>query len=224
MEIKGDRRGLRLIAKRFSSHDAFIRELKKTLEDNQDFFGKASLLVELPGAALTPELFSSVSHLFSEFPQLTLRGIQQNDVQGPVAVDARGSDMIAPPKVVRHTVRSGQRLSHPGDLIIVGDVNPGATITAGGDVMIFGWLRGAVYAGQPEDSSRTVYALRFDASQIRIGEVMALGNPEGSGNPEKALIEEGQLVVQPWHDVRLPEAITQERSAWSDRFSSATNS
>lgn len=224
MEIKGDRRGLRLIAKHFSSHDEFVLEVRTTLKENADFLGKASLLIEVPSPELTPELFSDISAIFQDFPQLTLRGIQQGESQSLIAMEQRSQELTAPPKVVRHTVRSGQRLSHPGDLIIVGDVNPGATITAGGDVMIFGWLRGTVYAGQPEDATRVIYALKFDASQVRIAQTMALGNPERSGNPEKALIEYGELVVKPWNDVRLPDAITQERSAWSDRFSSATNS
>lgn len=224
MEIKGDRRGLRLIAKRFLSHDAFMADLKTTLRENEGFFGRTSLLIEVPDTELTPELFADISAVFRDFPGLTLRGIQQGETASLLAMEQRPSEAAAPPKVVRHTIRSGQRLSHPGDLIIVGDVNPGATVTAGGDVMVFGWLRGTVYAGQPDDASRIVYALRFDASQVRIGETLALGNPEGSGTPEKAHIEEGQLVVQPWHDVRLPDAITQDRSAWSDRFSSATNS
>jgi septum site-determining protein MinC len=224
MEIKGDRRGLRVIAKHFSSHEAFIAELKTTLKDNEEFFGKASLLIEVPEIDLTPDLFAEVSGVFRNFPNLTLRGIQQGESPNSLPAEQRSPETAVPPKVVRHTIRSGQRLSHPGDLIIVGDVNPGATITAGGDIMVFGWLRGTVYAGQPEDPTRVIYALRFDPSQVRIGQTLALGNPEGSGNPEKALMEDGQLVVQPWHDVRLPEAITQDRSAWSDRFSSATNS
>ena len=224
MEIKGDRRGLRLIAKHFSSQDEFIQELEATLKEKEGFLGEASLLIELPTKELTPEIFTAVSTVFQSFPKLTLRGIQQSDPQGLLSLEQHSRDLGAPPKVVRRTIRSGQRLSHPGDLIIVGDVNPGATVTAGGDIMIFGWLRGTVYAGQPNNPSNVVYALRFDPSQVRIAHTMALGNSEGSGNPEKAVIENGELVVQPWNDVRLPEAITHDRASWSDRFPSATNS
>jgi len=225
MEIKGDRRGLRLIARHFSSADEVVADLRQTLQANQEFLGQASLLLEIPGIPLTTELFAEVTRVFQEFPGVTLRGIQQDESPNLLAMEReRPADATAPPKVVRHTVRSGQRLSHPGDLIIVGDVNPGATVTAGGDVMVFGWVRGTIYAGQPDDASRVIYALRFDPSQIRIAQTLALGNPEGIGTPEKAFVENGQLVVKPWSDVRLPEAITQEKTAWADRFSSATNS
>lgn len=224
MEIKGDRRGLRLIAKQVSSTAEILRDLRRTLSDHQGFLGKTSLLIEVP-VVVTPDLFEQITTVFQEFPGLALRGIQQGESsQSLLALETRGPELVAPPKVVRHTIRSGQRLTHAGDLIIVGDVNPGATIMAGGDVMVFGWLRGTVYAGQPDDPNRTIYALRFDPSQVRIASVLALGNSDGSGNPEKALIENGELVVNPWNDVRLPEAITQDRGSWTDRFSSATPS
>ncbi|PSR20603.1 MAG: septum site-determining protein MinC [Sulfobacillus acidophilus] len=224
MEIKGDRRGLRLIARHFESNEVFVDDLRHTLVQQERFLGQAALLIEVPAAALTPELFGQISDVFREFPNLSLRGVQKSDTSGIVTLDQRSAELTAPPKVVRHTLRSGQRVSHPGDLIIIGDVNPGATVTAGGDIMIFGWLRGTVYAGQPDDSTRTIYALRFDPSQIRIAQTMALGNPDGSGNPEKALIEQDVLVVKPWHDIRLPEAVTHDRTTRFDRFSSATPS
>ena len=224
MELKGDRRGLRLLANHFSSDEELIKDLRRTLEENKGFLNRASLLIEISGQALTPGLFEKITEVFQGFPGLSLRGIQQGDSQSLIPLDQRAPDLVAPPKVIRHTIRSGQRMSHPGDLIIVGDVNPGATVIAGGDVMVFGWLRGTVYAGQPEDSSRVVYALRFDPSQVRIASRLALGDSEGNGNPEKALIEDGELVVKPWQDVRLPEAITQERISWEKRFSSATSS
>lgn len=223
MEIKGDQRGLRLIAKHFSSSEELLQDLRQTLEDKAQFLGQSSLSIEVSGQALTPALFGQISAVFQDFPTVTLRGIQQEDSQGLRTLERRSLETAAPPKVVRHTIRSGQRLSHSGDLIIVGDVNPGATVTAGGDVMIFGWLRGTAYAGQPEDGARAIYALRFDPSQLRIGQAMALGNSEGSGNPEMAVIDDGELVVKPWNDIRLPDIVTQSRSG-ADRFSRATNS
>lgn len=227
MEIKGDRRGLRLIARHFTTQDEFIAELRSTLKEKQSFLGKTSLLIEVPNTVLTSALFEAITTAFNDFPDLNLRGIQQSngDDTGLRHIEpARTAELVAPPKVIRHTIRSGQRITHAGDLIIVGDVNPGGTVMAGGDIMVFGWLRGTAFAGQPDADSRVVYALRFEPSQVRIASVLALGNAELSGNPEKALIEDGELVVKPWTDVRLPDAITQERTAWSDRFSSATPS
>ncbi len=50
-------------------------------------------------------------------------------------------------KFVKKTVRSGEKVSSSGDIAILGDVNPGAEVEAGGNVYIFGSLRGLVKAG-----------------------------------------------------------------------------
>jgi septum site-determining protein MinC len=53
--------------------------------------------------------------------------------------------------LVRRTLRSGFSLKHPGHIIVIGDVNPGAEIVAGGDVLVWGHLRGLVHAGAEGD-------------------------------------------------------------------------
>ena len=46
------------------------------------------------------------------------------------------------------TVRSGDRISSNGDLIIIGDVNPGAIISANNNVYVWGKLLGIAFAGE----------------------------------------------------------------------------
>ena len=49
-------------------------------------------------------------------------------------------------KLVKKTLRSGDKITSTGDLVIMGDVNPGAEVEAGGDVFVLGSLRGFVRA------------------------------------------------------------------------------
>ncbi|MBI4770229.1 MAG: septum site-determining protein MinC, partial [Chloroflexi bacterium] len=53
--------------------------------------------------------------------------------------------------LVRRTLRSGRSVRHPGHVVIIGDVNPGAEIVAGGDIVVWGRLRGVVQAGAGGD-------------------------------------------------------------------------
>ncbi|MCD4785257.1 MAG: septum site-determining protein MinC [Candidatus Eremiobacteraeota bacterium] len=70
---------------------------------------------------------------------------------------------------VRKTIRSGQVIEHPGNFVIMGDVNPGAEVRAGGDIVIVGALRGIAHAGRnPETKSASISAFRFQPTQIRI--------------------------------------------------------
>ena len=53
--------------------------------------------------------------------------------------------------VVQRTLRSGQVIKHDGHVVIIGDVNPGAEIHAGGNIIVWGRLRGEAHAGVSED-------------------------------------------------------------------------
>ena len=105
-----------------------------------------------------------------------------------------------PAIVVRRTLRSGSSLRHEGHIIVVGDVNPGAELIAAGDVIVWGKLRGLVHAGALGDSSAIVCALRFEPTQLRIGNSIAR-MPERhkrKSAPEIALIRDGKIEVVEW--------------------------
>lgn len=223
MEIKGDRRGLRLLARGFTEEDLLIADLKRTLTEREDFLGQSALLLEVDGLPTSTSLFQRVFEVFAQFPSLTLRGIEHTDQsQGILSMEPRAT-LPSAPKIVRQTLRSGQRITHQGDIVIIGDVNPGATVVATGDVMVFGWLRGSVSAGQPADLARTISALRFQPTQIRIGDRMALGDTQYGNTPEIARVDGDTLVAETWEDIRLPEAVTREPRDWKDRLAHLAN-
>ncbi len=70
-------------------------------------------------------------------------------------------------KIVRKTLRSGDKITSTGDLVIMGDVNPGAEVEAGGNVYILGSLRGTVKAciGKSEGEVRSMF---FQAPRLEI--------------------------------------------------------
>jgi len=80
--------------------------------------------------------------------------------------------------VARRTLRSGQQLRHPGSITVIGDVNPGAEIVAGGDIVVWGKLRGTVHAGATGNETAVVCALVLAPTQLRIAQYFAR-SPEG---------------------------------------------
>src|SRR5690606_23505739 len=80
--------------------------------------------------------------------------------------------------LLRETVRSGRAIHHEGDVVIVGDVNPGAEIIAGGSVIVWGRLRGMVHAGAYGDHTALICALELSPTQLRIADQIAVA-PEG---------------------------------------------
>ncbi|MGB8643804.1 MAG: septum site-determining protein MinC [Anaerolineae bacterium] len=103
--------------------------------------------------------------------------------------------------LVRRTVRSGQVIRYPGTVIVLGDVNPGGEIIAGGDVVIWGRLRGVVHAGASGNERAVVGALALAPTQLRIGGHIARApDDRGKGNrgAEVARVRESRIVIESW--------------------------
>lgn len=102
--------------------------------------------------------------------------------------------------VTHRTLRSGQAIHHAGHVTLIGDVNPGAEIVAGGDIIVWGKLRGIAHAGAMGDAGAIICALEFAPSQIRIGAHIA--RPPDRGRqphvPEIARVQEDQIIVERW--------------------------
>jgi septum site-determining protein MinC len=107
---------------------------------------------------------------------------------------------------LRRTVRSGQAIHHGSHVVVLGDVNPGAEIVAGGDIVVWGVLRGMVHAGYPDNEQALVCSLLLAPVQLRIAHLLSRP-PEGyeaQPCPEVAAIRNGQIVVEAWVNGRPP--------------------
>jgi septum site-determining protein MinC len=102
--------------------------------------------------------------------------------------------------LLKETLRSGRSIYHEGHVVVIGDVNPGAEIIAGGDVIVWGRLRGLVHAGALGDETAVICALELNPTQLRIAGQIAIP-PEGRQRqpiPEQVAIRGGQIVAEPW--------------------------
>ncbi len=71
--------------------------------------------------------------------------------------------------LVKSTCRSGEIIRHQGDVVVLGDVNPGAEVVASGDIAVFGCLRGFAHAGSEGDTKATIVALSLGSPRLQIG-------------------------------------------------------
>ena len=97
------------------------------------------------------------------------------------------------------TVRSGEYLDIPGNLLILGDVNPGAIVSAEENIMIWGRLLGIAHAGSKGNSQATISALQLRPVQLRIANKVARGPQEKLrfGLAEQAKIDSEKIIIYP---------------------------
>ena len=67
-------------------------------------------------------------------------------------------------------LRSGQKIEYEGSVVVIGDVNAGAEIIAGENIVILGDLRGLAHAGAKGNRKAIIAANIIDCPQIRIAD------------------------------------------------------
>ena len=88
------------------------------------------------------------------------------------------------------------RIECEGDVVIVGDVNAGAEIIAGGSVAVFGRLRGLVHAGAKGRTDVLIVANSLQANQIRIaGKIAILPAKRQVDYIETAKLNDDKIVI-----------------------------
>jgi septum site-determining protein MinC len=140
-----------------------------------------------PVTEQTAQVLGLATRISTPRPERTIRPLDTN-LEGEGAV------------LVQRTLRSGFKVSHHGHVVVVGDVNPGAEVIAGGSVVVWGRLRGVVHAGADGDEKACVCALEMTPTQLRIaGLVTVPPERRGKPEPETARIQNGRVVVESWN-------------------------
>ena len=97
------------------------------------------------------------------------------------------------------TVRSGERISSNGNLCIIGDVNPGAIVSANNNIYVWGKLLGIAFAGKSGNKNASIASLYLNPLQLRIADVIAIGPKDKPKNcyPEIAVIDKQMIIIKP---------------------------
>jgi len=97
------------------------------------------------------------------------------------------------------TVRSGDRISSNGNLCIIGDVNPGAIVSAKKNIYVWGKLLGIAFAGKTGNKNASIASLYLNPLQLRIADVIAIGPKDKPKNcyPEIAVIDKQTIIIKP---------------------------
>lgn len=75
-------------------------------------------------------------------------------------------------KFHKGSLRSGQKIEFEGSLVVLGDVNAGAEVIAGENIVVLGVLRGLAHAGAKGNIKAIIASNEIDCPQIRIANIV----------------------------------------------------
>lgn len=118
-------------------------------------------------------------------------------VEQPVSTATHNGEQAV---LLHRTLRSGFSIHFPGHVVVIGDVNPGAEIIAGGDIVIWGRLRGMAHAGAEGNAEALICALDLMPTQLRIADQISITPKQRKKvQPEMVRIKDGEVVAEPWN-------------------------
>ena len=190
----------------YNSLEEMKIQLDKSLTIVEKYGSETQVCIDTGVKRLTERQLRELERLVSEHG-LELKSLRNSERRGPEESprrawsDANGQEIMEGGETVmicRH-LRSGQKFFTRGNVVILGDINPGAEVIAGGNILVMGALRGLAHAGALGDEQSVIAAFRLNPTQLRIANHITRA-PDGERseirNPELARIREGKVVIE----------------------------
>ena len=187
VELKGFRDGMRLIIDPEASMEQIEQAIIERMANLGDSLSGLTMNMDLGNRSLNDDELVRLKNLLNEDYGLEVKQIigdaydepkEEKEPQITGVPALHGEEHVynelalthEETRFIRHTLRSGQvERALEGNMVILGDVNPGAEAVAAGDIIVLGTLRGIAHAGALGNTSSIIFALNLRPTQLRIG-------------------------------------------------------
>lgn len=198
--IKGSGSGLVVHMDKSASFEDVRSSIAQKFQSSKKFFNSGTLAISFAGRELSDEETDKLKAvIIAELGNAEVQFVPYEMPKKDIAqVDFYSVDEGLT-KFHKGLVRSGQRIVSEGNLVVIGDANPGSELAAGGNVIVMGALRGIVHAGCKGNRDAIVVALNLCPTQLRIADIITR-SPDGQVKtdelrPELAFIKDDMIYI-----------------------------
>ncbi|WP_458412355.1 septum site-determining protein MinC [Schinkia sp. CFF1] len=196
--IKGTKSGLTLYLDDACSFEQLLKDLDEKLSSNYqpEDSPLISVHIKVGNRYLTRDQQDQIREIIRNKKKLVIESLESNVMSKREALEWKiQTDVVT----VTRIIRSGQVLQVKGDLLLIGDVNPGGTVMAGGNIFVMGALRGIAHAGCFGNKEAVVTASVMKPMQLRISDLVnrAPDYQEDGHEMECAFVDqnENQIII-----------------------------
>ena len=200
--LKGNKEGLSLFLNEELDFLTLKEHLVKKLESSRLFFQGAKV-TSIQGKSLSVEEKEEIKTIINtNFGMVVEEKTEERCVTDRESIKSDSLTMDTDgemTKFIRTTIRSGQSIKYEGNVVIIGDVNPGGEVIAGGNICVMGALRGMAHAGAKGNESAFVVAFTLLPTQLRIANIISRppDNEQITPSvPELALVRNSSVVIE----------------------------
>ena len=178
-----------------------IETLKKKIPELKELYKDDTSPILITGKVLKNKEIDEIHDLISEYLDVDI-DFESPKVLGLYGIKKTFYKDIATSETKFHkgSLRSGQKVEFEGSSVIIGDVNCGAEVISGENIVVLGKLRGLAHAGAKGNKEAIIAGESIESPQIRIADEIYERDKEAiyqKGARALAFInEEGKIVIE----------------------------
>ena len=202
--IKSSKAGMTVILDPDLPFGELLEAIGKKFRESARFWGSVQMTLTLEGRELTAAQEFAIVDTITKNSQIEVLCLLDTDAERIERCEKALNDKLMElnsqtGQFYRGTLKRGDCLESEASIVIIGNVDHGARVTAKGNVIVLGELKGTVTAGVSGNPQAVVMALDMAPLQIRIGDLSSRFNERnkrlGRG-PMIALVEDGAIVMR----------------------------
>lgn len=201
--IKSNKSGMTVIMAPEVPFEQLLTDLAVKFEESARFWGAAQMALTLAGRPVTPEQEFQIANVIMDHSQIEIVCLVDLDGNRTRRCEKALNEKLmelssATGQFYRGCLKKGESLESEASIVVIGDVEPGARVTAKGNVIVLGELRGTVIAGAAGNEESVITALTMAPTQLKIADAATKLNEKGrrlGRGPMTAEIREGEICV-----------------------------
>ena len=206
VKIRGNKYGITVHIATDASYEEVKKDIALRFNEAEKLFKDEKLAISFEGMYLTDEQQEELVDIIHQNCSLHIICIMDKNPEKEQRFQRSLNEKLmefdaSTGQFYKGHLRSGQVLEFEKSVIVIGDVNPGASIISKGNIVILGSLKGTAFAGASGKKSCFVVAMDMNPIQLRIADVIARAadKPEGksTSEPRIAFLEDDNIYIEP---------------------------
>lgn len=173
VEIKLKRDELVITLDNKSEYKEILKVLKRKLTELKKLYKDDKTPIFITGKVLKNKEIEEIQKIIKSEIDVEIE-FDSPKVLGLYGIRKTYNEDIGESTTIYHkgSLRSGQRIENEGSIVIIGDLNSGAEVIAGENIIILGRLMGLAHAGAKGNKKAIIAAEKIETPQLRISNIV----------------------------------------------------
>lgn len=156
-----------------SDYEEIVEALEKKLPVLKKLYKEAKNPIVVTGKFLKDKEMEEIQNVIKKEINVTLTFENANSL-GLYGIKKAYEQNVdtSETNFIKGGLRSGQKIEFEGSIVVLGDVNSGAEVIAGENIVVLGTLRGLAHAGAKGNKKAIIASHKIESPQIRIANIL----------------------------------------------------